>query len=491
MSDELNYYKSKIDELTGQVIKADSVVSRSKRELGQRRKALSLLSDLQRQIRVDMPEEQVAKLALSATATALKMDRTILFRRDESGKLNAVLTLGYPPTDDPLGSGVDLPQTGDLLVTAATAPTPAIEQLRSVAKIPYFAAVPLKIGDRVTGIILSGRLKEQKPFFPALDEGDLATWQATAGFLGSALFNAELFARTKRQADSFARFVPTEFLELLGNKDMTDVGLGDQRQLELTILFSDIRGFTTLSEGMTPEETFEFVNGYLAHAAPVIRRHRGFIDKYIGDAIMALFPHSPLDGLKAGIELAHSVEGFNASSLMVGRKPVAIGVGVHTGKVMLGTVGFSIETDARLNCTVIADAVNLASRLEGLTKVYGSALIASGDVLARIPKAEQPEHRLVDRVMVKGKSEAVELYDVFAADTLAAQQKRKVNQAAFEHALNAYTAGDLTAARTELERVTANDPEDLATSTLLKRISQLERDGLPTGWAGVSKLDSK
>ncbi len=502
-SPELAYYRDRLDELTGQVIKSDSVVSRAKRELGQRRKALAILSDLQRTVRADMPPADVARLALTAASAALKMDRTVLLQPLPDGRFIPTTTLGYAPADDPALAPTPLDIPTDLraesayrLVTAATSVTspnpstatsadPFITAVRDTLKLPFFVAAPVMAGKRCAGLILSGRLREQKPFFPPLDDGDLSTWLATAGFLGSAIENAELFSRVKRMADSFSRFVPHEFLDLLGRDDLVDVAMGDQTRLELTIVFSDIRGFTTLSEKLSPEETFAFVNAYLAFAAPVIRRNGGFIDKYIGDAIMALFPRSPQDAIQAGIELQLAAAAFNLAPPIKLPGPIAVGVGVHTGSVMLGTTGF----DDRLDCTVIADAVNLASRLEGLTKYYGSRLICSADALAKVPSP--PAHRLVDRVRVKGKSDPVILFDIYAADEPETRALKHGTRHDFAAALNAYTTGNLDAADVLLAAVIERHPTDLAALLLATRIKHFQSEGLPENWSGVVSLDTK
>jgi class 3 adenylate cyclase len=494
-SAELSYYRDRLDELTGQIIKSDSIVSRSKRELGQRRKALALLSELQRTVRADMPEAEVARLALSSAATALKMDRTVLLRTEDGAHFTAAHTLGYPPAEDPALAGLSLvlPQfaseSASRLVTAATPRDDATSALSAALRLPFFVAAPVFAGKRCAGLIVSGRLREAKPFFPPLDDGDLSTWQATAGFLGSAILNADLFARVKAMADSFSRFVPREFLDLLGRDDLLHISIGDQTHLELSILFSDIRGFTTLSEKLSPEETFAFVNAYLAFAAPVIRRNGGFIDKYIGDAIMALFPRSPEDAVRAGIELQTAADAFNRNPPLRLPGTVAVGVGIHTGNVMLGTTGYQNGPEARLDCTVIADAVNLASRLEGLTKYYGSRLILSADTLSKIPYP--PAHRLVDRVRVKGKSDPVLIYDVYAADDPETRALKHGTRHDFAAALSAYTTGDLAAANVLLAAVLERHPTDLAALLLATRIQHFQSEGLPENWNGVVSLDTK
>ena len=190
----------------------------------------------------------------------------------------------------------------------------------------------------------------------------------TIGLLTSqiaiSIDNARLYQQQKEMASAFSRFVPTEFLQLLGQDSLLSVSLGDAVERDITVVFSDIRAFTSLSEQMSPEESFAFLNSYLSGVGPVIRNHRGFIDKYIGDAVMALFPEDPADALHAAIAMQRFVREFNEQRLVEGRPEIRIGVGLHHGRVMLGTIG----EDKRLEGTVISDAVNIASRLEGLTK---------------------------------------------------------------------------------------------------------------------------
>lgn len=166
------------------------------------------------------------------------------------------------------------------------------------------------------------------------------------------------------------RFVPNEFISLLGHKSLADVKLGEQVYQEMSILFTDIRNFTALSEALTPQENFQFINHYLSWMEPAIIENRGFIDKYMGDAIMALFSGTADDAVKAGISLLVRLQQFNEERVKEGWEPIKIGIGINTGSLLLGTVGGT----QRMDTTVISDAVNLASRLEGLTKQYGISM---------------------------------------------------------------------------------------------------------------------
>lgn len=209
-----------------------------------------------------------------------------------------------------------------------------------------------------------------------------------------------------------SRFVPNQFLSFLGCESIVNVKLGDALELEMSILFSDIRDFTTLSEQMTPQENFKFINSYLSRMEPLIVENHGFIDKYIGDAIMALFSGGADDAVKAGIAMLHTLAEYNQCRASVGYIPIQIGVGINTGSLILGIVGGCNRMDG----TAIGDAVNLASRIESLTKNYGVALLITQHTFDRLTNAADYAIRVIDRVQVKGKSEWVTVYEVFDAD---------------------------------------------------------------------------
>ena len=202
---------------------------------------------------------------------------------------------------------------------------------------------------------------------------------------------------------SYARFVPYEILHFLGKESIVDVKLGDQVEGEMTVLFADIRSFTSLSEKMSPKESFDFINDLLSEVGPTIRRSNGFVDKFIGDAVMAIFPEKADDAVRAAIAIRKRLALHNAQRLARGQIPVEVGIGIHTGKLMLGTIG----EKERMEGTVISDAVNTAARLEGLTKRYGVNIIISGDTLSRLEQLGKYSHRILDRVKVKGRLQPV------------------------------------------------------------------------------------
>lgn len=214
--------------------------------------------------------------------------------------------------------------------------------------------------------------------------------------------------------DSYSRFVPREFLSFLKRRSIKDVHLGDSVEARMTVLFADIQSFTTLSESMTAEENFRFINALLKRIGPVIRKHDGFIDKYIGDAIMALFPKRPDDALEAIMEMQGLLEDYNRARIEKGLERIQIGVGVHTGMVMLGTIG----ENERMEGTVIGDTVNTASRLEGLTRNYNVTVIVSKECRDLLEDGNRYRFRFIEAVQVKGKSKHVDVLEFMGLDSV-------------------------------------------------------------------------
>jgi adenylate cyclase len=255
--------------------------------------------------------------------------------------------------------------------------------------------------------------------------------------------NLELALDTEvKITEATSRFVPNQFLSFLGYDSIVDVKLGDAVELEMSILFSDIRDFTTISEQMTPQENFKFINSYLSYMEPLIVENQGFIDKYIGDAIMALFSEGADNAVKAGIAMLHTLAEYNQHRASTGDVPIQIGVGINTGSLMLGTVGGRNRMDG----TVIGDAVNLASRIESLTKNYEVPLLITQQTVDGLRNPADYGIRVIDKVQVKGKSEWVTVYEVFDADLPELKAGKLATLPVFTEALSLYNIYNFTEA---------------------------------------------
>jgi adenylate cyclase len=265
--------------------------------------------------------------------------------------------------------------------------------------------------------------------------------------------------------DAYGRFVPHQFLNLLGYESIIDVNLGDHVQQEMSVLFSDIRDFTALSETMTPQENFNFINSYLSRMEPAITNNNGFIDKYIGDAIMALFSDFADDAVKAGIAMLNILVLYNQYRQKSNYVPIRIGIGINTGTLMLGTIGGK----SRMDSTVISDAVNLASRIEGLTKEYGVPLLISHATFERLHNPTDYAIRIVDKVQVKGKSQFVTVYEVFDADPPEVRSAKLENLNLYTEAMVMYDRKDFREAGKLFDECLRATPGDRVARIYKKR----------------------
>lgn len=247
-----------------------------------------------------------------------------------------------------------------------------------------------------------------------------------------------------------------------------------------SILFSDIRGFTSLSEELGAAGIVGLLNEYFSFMEDILKAQGGVIDKYIGDAIMALFGvpvklgRDPDRAVKAGFEMIAALDVLNADRTKNGRSPIKIGIGVSTGEVIAGNIGSA----TRMNYTVIGDVVNLAARIESLTKQYGAELMICGETMRAL--ADPLPARKLDLVRVKGQTAATVLYQVFRPTARLHPAWLDAYSAGFE----AYAAGAWAAALDQLERAIAIEPEDKATGLILERCRTMQATP-PATWDGV------
>ncbi|GAB4121341.1 MAG: hypothetical protein Fur0026_13020 [Sideroxydans sp.] len=280
----------------------------------------------------------------------------------------------------------------------------------------------------------------------------------------------QALALLQQTETAYSRLVPHQLLNLLQARSIVDVKLGDQVERKMTILFSDIRDFTPLSESMTPAENFEFINSYLSQMEPVISRHHGIIDKYIGDAIMALFEKGADEALRGAIAMLERLAYYNAGRERAGYRPIHIGIGLNSGMVMIGTVG-GIN---RMDSTVIGDAVNLAARLEEATKIYNTPLLISHNTLYDLNTPDAYHFRFLDRLRVKGKAQPLSLYEVFDVDEPRLRRHKSETREDFEQAVAYYHLKDIAQALPRFERCAELCREDLPARIYLERCREYQ-----------------
>ncbi|MBP0016882.1 MAG: response regulator [Cyanobacteria bacterium SBLK] len=293
-------------------------------------------------------------------------------------------------------------------------------------------------------------------------------------YLTKPISKSELLARIKTHLQlsyinqAYSRFVPRQFLEFLKKETILDVNLGDQIQQDMSVLFADIRNFTTLSEKLSPEENFKFINSYLAYMEPSITENNGFIDKYIGDEIMALFGGTADDALKAGISILDRLNDYNADRDRNDQNKIRIGIGINTGSFMLGIVGGSNRMDG----TAIGDTVNLASRLEQLTKEYSINLVISHHTLAALKNPIEYNFRFIDKLKVKGKDREVAIFEVLDGDDPKSRELKISTSSRFEEGILFYWKKSYAEAAQRFEECLKLNAGDLVARLYLQRCSR-------------------
>lgn len=313
-------------------------------------------------------------------------------------------------------------------------------------------------------------------------------------YISKPFTKKELLSRIKTHLELakinrvYSDFVPSEYLNFLGHESILDVRLGDNIHKEMTIMFADIRSYTSLSESLSPQENFDFINEYLKVMGPCIKNNNGFVNHYLGDGLMALFPGSAEDAVKASIEMYRALKLFNRRLKKAGKKSIKVGVGLHYGKVIFGIIGDVF----RKSGNVISDDVNISSRLEGLNKSYGSSIIVSESVLKNLENSgTNPANRYLGQVIVKGRKNEVAIYELLDVEEKAEKQLKLDTQGDFERGLKQYLAREFGAAADLFRRVLSANAKDSAAQIYLNHcVSNIIKEP-SADWNGAVAISEK
>ena len=303
-------------------------------------------------------------------------------------------------------------------------------------------------------------------------------------FLSQVIFYKKTSQIENRLRTAFSRFVPKEIIDDLAKVGDADIGSTNEKR-KVAVLISDIRNFTTISEVNQPENVVSFLNGYFTRMVDVIKKHGGTIDKFMGDAVMALFgaPVSYEDNasraVNAALEMKSLIPEISCETLTFPEDTnFDIGIGIHYGEVIAGSIGCKEKTDY----TVIGDTVNLASRLEGLTKSYGAEIIISGAVKNALPKGYNLLH--LDNVKVKGKTVGVEIYRVDAEKIDSGYED------SYTKAIGLYESGAWNLAQSYFEKALSQKPNDKSAFMMAQRCKSFIQNP-PESWDGAYSLTNK
>jgi class 3 adenylate cyclase len=296
----------------------------------------------------------------------------------------------------------------------------------------------------------------------------------------------------ERQNQAFYRFVPNQFLEILGKKSAIDIVMGDSNTNRMSILFCDIRSFTTISETLTPEENLQFLNGYMQIMEPAIKDRGGFVDKFVGDGIMALFvdteyANSADNIMNAAVTMRKRLTDYNTVRISQGLPVIEMGIGISTGNVILGTIGSS----SRLDTTVIGNTVNLSSRLEGLTTLYQLPVLFSGETYDLAKEKGEHKFRYVDTVVVKGQSVPTVLYELYDFNPPEIIEQKDRSQSAINAGVELYASGKFNQAIDYFQQARDICTSDPLPKIYISRCRKYLENPPESDWNGITKLMRK
>ena len=286
---------------------------------------------------------------------------------------------------------------------------------------------------------------------------------------------------------TFRKFVPKQFVDHLAKHGSDTLELGRAVEDELAILFTDIRGFTGLSEQMRPQELMNFLNSYFLRMNEPIHKNKGFIDKFIGDAVMALFDRptgnntdKAQDSIRAALDLRYAINLYNQHRANCDYPPVNIGIGIHFGPVIIGTVG----SDDRMDTTVIGDSVNVAFRLEALAPKYNTDIVISAQTLFQAKAEGLFEYRLLDWVRVKGRKAPIEVYEIIDHQEADVKRLKFANAELIKKGLNCRKQQNWQQATAYFQQALEINPKDALVIHHLEQCDKLQNTEFPEDWDG-------
>ncbi len=343
-------------------------------------------------------------------------------------------------------------------------------------------AAPVRLRGSTVGAVHIELPASATGFCLGQEEAVVALCAAAAAPLWSLELEGRLRRADERRRsllEAQSRFIPTELLRILDVEDIGLVRRGQRVERAMTVLISDIRGYTALLEGMDVAEASEVALGFLRAVEVPIIASNGLLQDVRGDEVLAVFDTGPDDALRAGLAMLRSLRDHNRERAARGAKELRIGIGVNSGPVALGLVG-GVN---RMALTVIGDAVNLASRVESTTKRYGTKLLISEDTFGQLVDPAGFAIRRMERVSVVNRRRPVTLFEVYDEDPPALREAKRAAQPAFAEAFGLFDTGAVAAARAAFERCAALLPGDPVAPLHLAHCDALERGDLVAGHA--------
>lgn len=422
--------------------------------------------------------DALANIVLGSVADTTGAGRVLFVTGDaENPTVQAINDHGIISIVD--GPWIEVAYDRDLVRRVMDAGSPLVVAADHQAATASVLVIPIRLHDRTIGVIYAERDQSGGNF--------TTDHQQAVAFLcaqaAAPLWNFQLEARL-RAADEYrqslmdvqSRFVPNELLRILDIDDLRRVRSGYRVEREMTVLISDIRGYTTMIEDMNVAEAGNLAMGFLRAVELPIISYNGMIQDVRGDEIVAVF-ESEADAVRAGLAMLRSLQEHNQERKALGSEELRAGIGINTGAVAVGLVG-GVN---RMVLTIIGDAVDLAARVESTNKRYGSALLISDRTYKRLATSEQFDIRRMERVMVVNRRRPVTIYEVYDEDSAPLRAAKRAAQPAFDEAFALFDAGDVDGARAAFERCRELLPEDPVAPLHLSHCDAVARGEMTPG----------
>ncbi|MCA0933885.1 GAF domain-containing protein [Lutimonas saemankumensis] len=491
------------DKSSGKII-AELIVSLVNKELEKKNignevlglyREINMIYDFSEKLSEIIEEKSIAEMALSEASQILDTSHGLfLLHNQESDHVDILSAFGKDPNrekniqeqnhrlKDLIKKGTSSIVSKDIIQT-----NPALRHLRAMMY------APLKVKNKTLGMVILGHDQEKE-----YRAADLKLLTTIASQSAVAIESAHLYQKGLREAqereDAIKRihnvsqkFVPTEFIKSLGKNRLTEVALGDLTEKEVTVMFVDIREFTSISENLSPKDNFLFINAFNKRMGPIIRQNNGFIMQYLGDGFMALFPDGSQDALRASVEMHKSLEDYNKIRKQKERAPVKVGIGMQNGNLIMGITG-DVE---RLDAAIISDTVNTASRIEGLSKHFSTSILMTEKCLKNLSNPKEFVFRYLGPVQVIGKQKPIKLYECINGDQNSLFEHKSKTLETFDEGMRLYFKREFAMAAVTFQKVFKQNKKDLTAKLFLNRAAHLITEEIDEDWKGVQSMTKK
>ncbi len=317
---------------------------------------------------------------------------------------------------------------------------------------------------------------------------DVDELEAFSSLMAISIENALAYEKLHRTMKAFELFVPPKYLKRITREGIERIRLGEAETCEASVLFLDIRSFTTLAEGLEPNEITGFLNDYLAEMNDIIQAHNGAIDKYLGDGFMAIFDHKHADdAVQAALDIQRHLIRFNETRRFGGQKEILVGMGISSGNVVIGTVG----SVSRMDSTSIGNPVSVAKRVETLTKLYHTRILISQSTFHALADPGQYKIREVDSIRVKGRETPEVIYEVYDFDDKATVESKDNAYPFLLSGISFYKAREWDKALLSLTRSLDAYPDDPVAARYMERCIFFKRNPPEASWDGIVSPDQE